>query len=122
MKCELDIAIDELNDTVELLNKAVEVIINLRSDSPDEIVEKVAGINPSLIEQIRIMDGPPKNTLEFWVEFGAWTVSRLHDKYAHIWPEVQARRKTDFVKKTSARAKLKTRTLQSLERRQVLVI
>ncbi len=122
MKCELDIAIAELNETVELLNEAVESIVELPSHSPDEIVEKVAGKNPSLIEHVRTMNGPPKNTLEFWMEFGIWTLSGLRGKYDHIWHEVtKAYRKSGFEKKTGAGAKLKTETIQGLETGQVLV-
>ena len=109
MKGELAAATAELNEALELLSKAVESIIEDPSRSPDEIVEKLAERNPSLIEQVRAMEGPPKNTLEFWVRFSIWTISELRDKYDHIWHEViKAYWKSDSAKKGSAGTKLKT--------------
>ncbi len=100
MRGELAIAIAELNETVELLNEAIDSIIEAPSCSPDEIIEKVAGRNPSLIEQAKAMQGPPKNTLEFWMEFGFWNISKLRDRYGHIWPKVaRAYWNSDLIKR-----------------------
>ena len=77
----MDEAMEELNDFNDFYMEISEL-------SPKEMIEKVEERYPEFIEHIDAMENPPSSALEFWSGFGIWSISRLHDKYYHIWKQV----------------------------------
>jgi hypothetical protein len=108
-KYELAKAVAELNEAYEFLNEIAEL-------SPEEMVERVEERDPSFIEHIESMEELPRTVLDFWEGISIWTITKLHNKYSHIWHEVtQAWFQSDLSKKIYAKAKLKTEIGQILK-------
>jgi len=76
---------DELEKAVAELIEAYDFFMDISEFTTEEMVEAVEERAPSFIEHIEMMEEPPKTASEFLEGFFIWTLSRLREKYRHIW-------------------------------------
>jgi hypothetical protein len=106
----------EIAKAVAELNNAYEFLEEISKLSSQELVEKVAERDPAFIAYCESTEYLPGSAPGFRLVFGFWTISKLKDKYYHIWPEVvKSYLQSELYTKSVVKAKVKDQLNQILK-------